>query len=155
MVRRPCFVGQRGCKSRSWINWRQHRHDGEGETTATLAALKTDAGSVCFMKLHFISAPTSSAHPSTNTTRPYPIDPYLKKYIFMILDTKIYIYIIQFLHADRISLTPPRSRHWTLRKLLWRKIVALMSACSGRNYNFRCINVVFWRVFARDSAPGG
>ena len=22
-----------------------------------------------------------------------------------------------------------------------------MSACSGRNYNFRCINVVFWRVF--------
>ena len=24
-----------------------------------------------------------------------------------------------------------------------------MSACSGRNYNFRCINVVFWRVFAR------
>ena len=25
-------------------------------------------------------------------------------------------------------------------------------ACSGRNYNFRCINVVFWRVFARVSA---
>ena len=28
----------------------------------------------------------------------------------------IYIYIIQFLHADRISLTPPRARHPTLRK---------------------------------------
>ena len=26
-----------------------------------------------------------------------------------------------------------------------------MSACSGRNYNFRCINVVFWRVL-RESA---
>ena len=26
-----------------------------------------------------------------------------------------------------------------------------MSACSGRNYNFRCINVVFWRVFVRVS----
>ena len=67
----------------------------------------------------------------------------------------IYIYIIQFLHADSISLTPPRARHLTLRKLLWRKVVTLLSACSGRNYNFRCINVVFWRVFARDSAPGG
>ena len=54
------------------------------------------------------------------------------------------IYIIQSLHA---SLTPPWTRHWTLRKLLWRKLVTLMSACSGRNYNFRCINVVFWRVF--------
>ena len=28
------------------------------------------------------------------------------------------IYIIQFLHADSISLTPPRARHPTLRKLL-------------------------------------
>ena len=26
-----------------------------------------------------------------------------------------------------------------------------MSACSGQNYNFRCINVDFWRVFARVS----
>ena len=26
-----------------------------------------------------------------------------------------------------------------------------MSACSGRYYNFRCINVVFWRVFERVS----
>ena len=57
------------------------------------------------------------------------------------------IYIIQFLHTDSISLTPPRARHPTLRKLLWRKLVTLMSACSGRNYNFQCINVVFWRVF--------
>ena len=30
-----------------------------------------------------------------------------------------------------------------------------MSACSGRNYNFRCINVDFWRVFARVSAYSG
>ena len=30
----------------------------------------------------------------------------------------IYIYIIQFLHADSISLTPPRARHPTLQKLL-------------------------------------
>ena len=59
----------------------------------------------------------------------------------------IYIYIIQFLHADNISLTPPRARHLTLRKLLWRKVVTLLSACSGQNYNFRCINFVFWRVF--------
>ena len=65
----------------------------------------------------------------------------------------IYIYNSVFLHADSISLTPPRARHPTLRKLLWRKLVTLMSACWGRNYNFRCINVVFWRVFARDSAP--
>ena len=64
----------------------------------------------------------------------------------------ISIYIIQFLHAGRISLTPPRARHWTLRKLLWIKLVTLMSAYSGRNYNFRCINVVFWHVFARVSA---
>ena len=28
------------------------------------------------------------------------------------------IYIIKFLHADSISLTPPRARHSTLRKLL-------------------------------------
>ena len=28
------------------------------------------------------------------------------------------IYIIQFLHADSISLIPPRARHPTLRKLL-------------------------------------
>ena len=48
-------------------------------------------------------------------------------------------YIIQFLHAGRISLTPPRARHRTLRKCLWRKLVTLMSVCSGRNYNFRCI----------------
>ena len=27
-----------------------------------------------------------------------------------------------------------------------------MSACLGRNYNFRCIIVVFWRVFLRESA---
>ena len=58
------------------------------------------------------------------------------------------IYIIQFLHADSISLTPPRARHPTLWKLLWRKLVTLLSACSGRNYNFRCINVVFC-VFLR------
>ena len=57
------------------------------------------------------------------------------------------IYIIQFLHADSISLTPPRARHLTLRKLLWRKVATLLYAFSGRNYNFRCINVVFWRVF--------
>ena len=55
------------------------------------------------------------------------------------------------LHAGRISLTPPRARHWTLRKLQWRKLVTLMSACSGRNYIFRCINVVFC-VFLRESA---
>ena len=62
------------------------------------------------------------------------------------------IYIIQFLHADRISLTPPRARHWTLRKLPWRKLVTLTnSACSGRNYNFPCINV-FFAVFLRESA---
>ena len=65
------------------------------------------------------------------------------------------IYIIQFLHADCISLTPLRAHHPTLRKLLWRKLVTLMSACSGRNYHFWCINFVFWRVFAWDSAPGG
>ncbi len=63
----------------------------------------------------------------------------------------LYRYIIQFLHAGRISLTPPQARHWTLRKLLWRKLVTLMSACSGGNYNFRCINVVFG-VFLRESA---
>ena len=65
------------------------------------------------------------------------------------------IYIIQFLHAENISLTPPRARHPTLRKLLWRRLVTLMSACSGRNYNLLRINVVFWHIFARDSAPGG
>ena len=65
------------------------------------------------------------------------------------------IYIIQFLHADSISLTPPRARHPTPRKLLWRKLVTLTTAWSGWNFNVRCINVVFWRVFARDSAPGG
>ena len=43
------------------------------------------------------------------------------------------------------------SAHWTLRKLLWRKLVMLKSACSGWNYNFRCINVVFG-VFLRESA---
>ena len=31
-------------------------------------------------------------------------------------------------------------------------LVMLMSACSGRNYNFLCINVVFG-VFLRESAP--
>ena len=61
------------------------------------------------------------------------------------------IYTIQFLHAGRISLTPPRARHRTLRKLLWRKLVTLMSACSGRNYNFLCING-FFGVFLRESA---
>ena len=71
------------------------------------------------------------------------------------MNYELSIYIIQLLHADSISLTPPRARHQTLRTLLWRKLVTLMSACSGRNYNFRRINVVFWRVFARDSAPGG
>ena len=64
----------------------------------------------------------------------------------------ISIYIIQFLHAGRISLTPLRARHWTLQKLLWRKIVSLMSACSGRNYNFRCIKLMlFFGVFLRES----
>ena len=63
----------------------------------------------------------------------------------------ISIYIIQSIHAGRISLTPPRARHWMLRKLLWRKLVTLTSACLGRNYNFRCINVVFC-VFLRESA---
>ena len=38
---------------------------------------------------------------------------------------------------------PPRARYGTLRKLLWWKAVTLMSVCSGRNYDFRCINVVF------------
>ena len=57
------------------------------------------------------------------------------------------IYIIQLLHAGTVPLAPPRASHGTLRKL-----VTMMSACSGRNYNFRCTNVVFWRVFARVSA---
>ena len=35
------------------------------------------------------------------------------------------IYIIQFLHADSISLTSSRARHPTLRKLLWRRLVTL------------------------------
>ena len=43
--------------------------------------------------------------------------------------------LIQSLHARTLPLTPP------LRKLLCRKLVTLTSACSGRNYNFRCINV--------------
>ena len=34
-------------------------------------------------------------------------------------------------------------------------LVTLVSACSGRNYNFPCINVVFLRVFARVSAYSG
>ena len=29
MFRRLCLVGQRWCKPRSWINWRQQRHDGD------------------------------------------------------------------------------------------------------------------------------
>ena len=74
---------------------------------------------------------------SLNFSRQIPI------YIYMYL----YIYILQSLHAGTISLTPPRARHWTLRKLLWRKLVTLVTACSGRNYNFRCINVVFLACF--------
>ena len=31
--------------------------------------------------------------------------------------------------------------------LLWRKLVTMMSACSGRNYNFWCINVCFFKCF--------
>ena len=64
----------------------------------------------------------------------------------------ISMYIIQSLHAGTLPLTPPRARHGTLRKLLWRKIVSLLSACSGRNYNLRCINVAFWRFFLRELA---
>ena len=60
------------------------------------------------------------------------------------------IHIIQFLQAGRISVTPPRARHWPPRKLLWRKLVTLMSACSGRNCNCRCIYVVFG-MFLRES----
>ena len=61
------------------------------------------------------------------------------------------IYIIQSLHAGTLPVTPPRSRDWTLRKLLWRKLVTLMLSCSGRNDNFWCINVVFG-VFLRETA---
>ncbi len=61
--------------------------------------------------------------------------------------------IIQFLHADSISLTPPRARHLTLRKLLWRKVVTLWSACSGRN--FRCINVFFLACFCERQRARG
>ena len=63
----------------------------------------------------------------------------------------IYIYIIQSLHAGTISLTPPRARHRTLRKLLRRKLVTFTSTFSGRNYDFRCTNIVFC-VFLRESA---
>ena len=53
--------------------------------------------------------------------------------------TTVFHHLIQSLHAGTISLTPPRARHRTLRKLLRRKFVMFMSACSGRNYDFRCI----------------
>ena len=57
------------------------------------------------------------------------------------------IYIIQFLHAGRISLTPPRARHWTQLKLVWRKLVTLTSACAGRNYNLFMYKCCFLACF--------
>ena len=61
------------------------------------------------------------------------------------------IYIIQSLHAGTISLTPPRACHRTLRKFLWRKLVTFMSACSCRNYDFRC-KISFFGTFLHESA---
>ena len=63
--------------------------------------------------------------------------------------TRVYYWVSSW-WANRIelaSLTPSRARHPMLRKLLWRKLVTLLSACSGRNSNFRCINVVFLACF--------
>ena len=67
------------------------------------------------------------------------------------------IYIIQFLYVGRMSLTPPRARPLNATKIAVKKVSDVDVCMFGpeRNYNFRCINVVFWRVFARVSAYSG
>ena len=68
----------------------------------------------------------------------------------------MYIYIYNSVLTCRQNIiNSSASASLNAAKIAVKKVSEVDVACSGRNYNLLCINVVFWRVFARVSAYSG
>ena len=93
------------------------------------------------------------AAPLTTTCWVLPIR---KVSIHVAIDPEIYIYNSvltcrqHIIYINSSASAPPNAT-----KIAVKKGSDVVVCMFGPELKFRCINVVFWRVFARDSAPGG